>query len=337
MKMNKGKESHLNGNWKDQATVFVLNNKALVILVALVCVAGIITSGVFFKYSNLSSVVRQSAVAAIIGIGFTVVLGGGGIDLSVGNMLGLVGVLFALWSKELPLAAAIILALLVGLVCGTINGLITVKLNLPAFLVTLATSQIFLGAAYIVTDGKMVSELSKEVAFIGQGIVLWVIPFSLVIMLALAFIVAIIMYRTKYGRHVIATGGNPDAAMVSGISVDKIKISVYTIMGVCAALGGIVLTGRTALATAGAGDGMEMDAIAAVVIGGTPMSGGKVKVGGTIFGCLTMGIMNNLLNLAGVSSFWQNVAKGCIIILAILLDAQTEAFFNRRRKTSVIN
>ena len=167
--------------------------------------------------------------------------------------------------------------------------------------------------------------------YIGQGLVFDVIPLSILIAVIMCLIMCVVMYRTGYGRHIIATGGNEEASRVSGIDVDKIKISAYVVMGLFAAMGGIVLTGRVSMAAPGAGEGMEMDAVAAVVIGGTPLSGGRGKMGGTIFGCLVMGVMNNLLNLTGVSSFWQWFAKGCIIILAIFLDAQTESFLKRRQ------
>lgn len=330
--MGKTQTSLQNKKWKDDLFLFVINNKAFLILIVIMIVSTLLSGGKFLRPSNMSSVIRQIAVYCILGLGFSVVLSSGGVDLSIGNMLGLSGVLYALSSKALPFPLAIGIALLTGIICGAINGVIIVKLKLPPFIVTLATSQIYYGFAYIFCGGRVISDLSKAVSFIGQGTIFGAIPFAIVIPAILTVVIAVLVYRTKFGRFAIAIGGNDNAARVSGIPVDKIRIYIYMIMGVCSAFAGIVLTGRTSLANAAAGDGMEMDAIAAVVIGGTPMSGGKIKVGGTIFGCLIMGVMNNLLNLMGISSFWQNVAKGIIIILAILLDAQTDAFFNSRRK-----
>lgn len=319
---------------RDNITMFVINNKALVIVAVLIAVAQISTKGMFGNYSNISSVMRQIAVSGIVGAGFTAVMAGGGIDLSVGNMVSLMGVIYALLTLRLPLSAALLLTVVCGVLCGSFNGVISEKLKLPAFIVTLATAQIFKGGAYLLTDGKVVSGLSDGVRFFGQGLLFGIIPVSMVLMLLIAGLMAMLLYKMKLGRHIIAAGGNVEAAEVSGINVSRTKIMIYVLSGICAAMGAIVLTGRVAIAACAAGEGMEMDIVAAVVIGGTPMSGGKAKVGGTIFGCLVMGIISNLLNLLGISSFWQWVAKGIIIILAIFLDAQTEGFFNKRRNVA---
>lgn len=319
------------GSMSGRVMGFVLNNKALMILIVLMAVAQLASQGLFLTYANLSSVSRQVAVSMLLGFGFTVVLASGGLDLSVGNMLSCIGVLYALYTRAMPLPFALLLALLSGAALGLFNGLVAVKLHLTPFIVTLATAQIFKSIAYLLTDGKSVTGMSDAVRYIGQGLVFDVIPLSILIAVIMCLIMCVVMYRTGYGRHIIATGGNEEASRVSGIDVDKIKISAYVVMGLFAAMGGIVLTGRVSMAAPGAGEGMEMDAVAAVVIGGTPLSGGRGKMGGTIFGCLVMGVMNNLLNLTGVSSFWQWFAKGCIIILAIFLDAQTESFLKRRQ------
>lgn len=319
------------GSMSGRVMGFVLNNKALMILIVLMAVAQLASQGLFLTYANLSSVSRQVVVSMLLGFGFTVVLASGGLDLSVGNMLSCIGVLYALYTRAMPLPFALLLALLSGAALGLFNGLIAVKLHLTPFIVTLATAQIFKSIAYLLTDGKSVTGMSDAVRYIGQGLVFDVIPLSILIAVIMCLIMCVVMYRTGYGRHIIATGGNEEASRVSGIDVDKIKISAYVVMGLFAAMGGIVLTGRVSMAAPGAGEGMEMDAVAAVVIGGTPLSGGRGKMGGTIFGCLVMGVMNNLLNLTGVSSFWQWFAKGCIIILAIFLDAQTESFLKRRQ------
>lgn len=323
-------------NMKEKIQIFVINNKALVILIALMIFAYIATGGMFGRYSNLSSIIRQIAVSVIVGVGFTAVMAGGGIDLSVGSMVSLSGVIYALMTLRIPLPFAILLTIAFGALLGFANGALSETLRLQPFIVTLASAQIFKGFAYLITDGKPVNKLSESVKYIGQGIVFGIIPFSLIIMLIVAACMAVLLYKMKIGRFIIAAGGNPEAAMVSGINVKRTKIIIYILSGICAAIGSIVLSGRVAMAACGAGEGMEMDIIAAVVIGGTPMSGGKAKVGGTIFGCLVMGVISNLLNLLGISSFWQWIAKGVIIILAIIMDAQTEKFFNKRRNKIVI-
>lgn len=316
---------------KEKATIFIINNKALVILCALVILAQISTKGMFGRYSNLNSIMRQIAVSGIVGAGFTAVMAGGGIDLSVGNLLSFAGIIYALLALHLPLPVAIVLTAAAGLICGLINGVISEELHLPAFIVTLATSQIYKGCAYLFTDGKVVSGMPESIKVLGQGQIFGIIPVSLIVMLLVTGAMAMLLYSMKLGRHIIASGGNAEAAEVSGINVKRTKTIIYILSGICAAIGAIVLTGRVGIASCAAGEGMEMDIVAAVVIGGTPMSGGKAKVGGTIFGCLVMGVISNLLNLLGISSFWQWVAKGIIIILAIMLDAQTEKFFDNRR------
>ena len=313
----------------DSVIRLVLNNKALLILIVLMIVSQILTRGLFFTEANLSSVSRQIVAFTMLGIGFTVVLASGSVDLSVGHMLSFTGVAYAMMSKEMPLFAVILLTLGLGALCGLFNGLIAEKLHLVPFIVTLATAQMFRGFASLLSDGQSVSGVPQSVKFIGQGLVFG-IPFSFIITIVLTVFVAILIYKTQFGCYVIATGGNPEAASVSGINISLIRILSFVIMGVFAAVGAIILTGRVSMAQPTAGAGMEMDAIAAVVIGGTPMSGGKARVGGTVFGCLVIGVMNNLLNLLGVSSFWQWVAKGIIIILAILLDSQTERIFSKR-------
>lgn len=331
--VNMGRVKSLENNRRsDRWIVMLLNNKALLILVVLAIISTVASKGLFFTYDNISSVSRQIAVSTMLGIGFTVVLAAGGVDLSVGHMLSLSGVVYAILSKVMPLGFAIILVVIFTAICGLINGLTSQVFNLPPFIVTLAMAQVYKGFAFLLAKGKSIGGLSAGVKYLGQGMIFDVFPLSFLFVIIVTAFVALLLYRTRYGRHVIAVGGNPSAASVSGINVKAIRTSTYIVMSICAAIGAIILTGRVSTATPGAGDGMEMDAIAAVVIGGTPMSGGKAKVVGTVFGCLTIGIMNNLLNLLDVSPFWQWVAKGLIIILAILMDAQTEAFVNRKRK-----
>jgi ribose/xylose/arabinose/galactoside ABC-type transport system permease subunit len=325
--------STANSNWKDKLIVLFLNNKALFILLILVIVATIVSDGLFLTQANLSSVSRQIAVTIVIGLGFTAVLAVGGVDLSAGHMLSFIGVSYAMLSLLLPLPVAIALAILLGVTSGFCNGFITEKFNLPPFILTLAAAQVYRSFAFLLSEGRTVGGLSADLRFIGQGIlfqnVFGGIPISIFIAVAVGIVLAIVLYRTKYGRHVIATGGNEKAARVAGINTKRIKISAYMVMGGMVSIAAILLTGRTGMASPAAGEGMEMDAIAAVVIGGTSMAGGKANVGGTIFGCLVIGVIANLLNLMNVSSFWQWFAKGAIIILAIIIDSQSEKIISK--------
>lgn len=328
-----GQETMVN-NKKIKTVISLVNNKAFFILILLILISQIATNGLFFTYDNLSSVFRQTAVSAILGVGFTALLASRGLDLSVGSMLSLIGCLYATMTLHIPLPLAILCAMAIGGVLGFCNGAISEFFSLPPFIVTLATAQIFKGHAYLLARGKSVSGLDSSVRYLGQGLIFDVIPISAIIVLILTVVMAVIVHRTRLGRYLIATGGNPEAATASGINVGKTRIYAYILTGICVALGAVVLTGRVSMAAPGAGEGMEMDVIAAVVIGGTPMSGGKARLGGTIFGCLIIGVMSNLLNLLGVSSFWQWVAKGYIILIAMLMDSQMEVFFSKRNRSS---
>jgi len=314
-----------------------LNNKAIFILILMVLIAQPITRGMFFSYANFSSVARQISTSLMIALGYTVLLGTGSMDLSSGNMVSLLGIVFALCTLRTPLIFAVIITIVCGCMCGFLNGYIAMKFRLAPFILTLATGQIYNGLASLICGGTTVAGLSSNVKFIGQGLIFGVIPISILFALAVALVISILVGRTKYGRHVLATGGNKDAARVSGINTFFIKVSGFVALGLCCALGAIVLTGRVGMAVPSAGDLFTLDSIAAVAIGGTPMHGGKAKVGGTIVGCIIIGIISNILNLCGVSVFLQWIAKGVIIVVAILLDSGSETFFKeQQRKASAV-
>lgn len=309
-----------------------LNNKVLFILIAILLISQIITGGTTFRPTNLSGVTRQIAVMSMLGISFTVLLAAGEVDFSLAQMANFIGIVYAIFSKNMELGWAILLTVAVGAASGFANGMTAHTFKVPPFILTLGTAQVFKGFAYILCDGKSIIGLSSSVKFIGQGSILGGVPVSAIIMLLSIVLMYIVMGKTKYGRYIIATGGNSEAARVSGVNVKRIRISTYVVAGIFVSLGAMILTGRVATALPNTADGMEMDAIAAVVIGGTPMSGGKANVLGTLFGCMVMGFISNALNLMSVSPFWQYVAKGLIIVIAMILDAQTEAFLNRRRQ-----
>lgn len=322
---------------QDNAILFLINNKSLIILVLLMIAAQIASGGLFFGTSNLFSVIRQTTVMCLMGLGFAVVLGAGNLDLSIGHMLGFLSVIYALTALRCSIVVAILVTLAAGVLCGMANGLLSIKLGLTPFILTLATGQMFRGMAYLVSNGESIGGLGNQVKAIGQGVMFGGAPVTILYIVVAAFIMAVVMYRTRFGRHVIATGSNDNAAKVSGVNVDWIKIASFIIMGFMNAVAAIVVTGRISIAMPNVGDGMEMDAIAAVVIGGTALNGGKVKIAGTVIGCFILGIISNLLNLAGVSSFWQWFTKGVIIIIATLIDARTDDFFKNRRNRVQVN
>jgi len=319
----------------DRLVNFILKNKALFLMLIFGIFSQIVTKGMFMAFGNLMSISRQIAVSTIISVGFTVILASGQMDLSIGSMMSMIGICYGYISHTVPFPLAVVLTLLIGAAAGFTNGFLIRFFKLPAFVLTLAMSQVFKGLAYLFCDGKSVGGLSSTVKFVGQGLLWKAIPIPAIVMIVVVIIFAVIINRTAFGRSLIATGGNAEAASVSGINVTRIKIMAFVLSGVCVAVGSIVLTGRVATALPNAGDGSEMDAIAAVVIGGTSIHGGRANVVGTLFGVVLIGVIGNTLNLLNVSPFWQWVSKGLIIIIAIMLDSFTESFFNKMRKNAV--
>lgn len=279
------------------------------------------TSGSFFTRQNIFNVLRQISTNLFLACGMTMVIILGGIDLSVGSIIALSGCISAgcVARYNLPLPIALLMGLLVGLLVGMFNGAVISKTTIPAFIVTLATMNIAKGLAYVYTGGSPVRVVTKEWQFLGAGYV-GIFPTPVVILVIVLIITAIIMNKTKMGRHMYAVGGNQQAAEFSGIKVEKVKFFVHAFSGLMAGLAGIVLASRMYSGQPTAGDGAEMDAIAAVVVGGTSMVGGSGKIGGTIIGGLIIGVLNNGLNLLNVNSFWQYVVKGVVILLAVFLD-----------------
>ena len=279
------------------------------------------TSGSFFTRQNIFNVLRQISTNLFLACGMTMVIILGGIDLSVGSIIALSGCISAgcVARYNLPLPIALLMGLLVGLLVGMFNGAVISKTTIPAFIVTLATMNIAKGLAYVYTGGSPVRVVTKEWQFLGAGYV-GIFPTPVVILVIVLIITAIIMNKTKMGRHMYAVGGNQQAAEFSGIKVEIVKFFVHAFSGLMAGLAGIVLASRMYSGQPTAGDGAEMDAIAAVVVGGTSMAGGSGKIGGTIIGGLIIGVLNNGLNLLNVNSFWQYVVKGVVILLAVFLD-----------------
>ncbi len=298
----------------------------IIIAFIVLCIILSFASEYFLIKSNLINVLRQVSINGLLSIGMTFIILTGGIDLSVGSMLAFGGVVTASFVsdayKDVPTIHPI-LAILIGLAAGTllgaVNGLIISKVRVTPFIMTLGMLSIARGLTFIYTNGMPVTNLDKSFLWIGQGYV-WQLPVPVIIFLA-AFIVAwIVLYRMKFGRYVYAVGGNARSARISGINVGFITFMVYVISGFLCALGGILLTARTSAGLPQAGQSYELDAIAAVVIGGTSMTGGKGSLLGTLMGVLIIGVINNGLDLLSVSSYYQQVCKGLIIVGAVMLD-----------------
>ncbi|MDO5134751.1 MAG: ABC transporter permease [Eubacteriales bacterium] len=279
------------------------------------------TSASFVSVKNIFNVLRQISTNMLLACGMTMVIILGGIDLSVGSVIALSGVISAgcVSRYGLPIPAAMLVGVLIGLIIGCFNGVVIASTTIPPFIVTLATMNIARGLAKVYTGGSPVRVVSKEWQFLGAGY-FGPVPVPVIIMLLVLIVSAIIMNKTKMGRHIYAVGGNAQAAVFSGIKVANVKFFVHAFSGVMAGIAGIILASRMYSGQPTAGDGAEMDAIAAVVVGGTSMAGGAGKIGGTIIGALIIGILNNGLNLLNVDSFWQTVVKGVVILLAVFLD-----------------
>ncbi|RWR14537.1 ABC transporter permease subunit [Siminovitchia fortis] len=299
---------------------------ALLGLVLLIIILAIVSPS-FFTLNNIFNVLRQVSINALIAFGMTFVILTGGIDLSVGSILALASALTAgLLAGGMDPLLAILIGLLAGAAMGALNGLIITKGKVAPFIATLATMTIFRGLTLVYTDGRPITGLSNSTLFelLGKGYLGW-IPVPVIWMLAVYFILYFILKKTVFGRRVYAIGGNEEAAILSGIRADRVKLWVYTITGTLSALGGIILASRLNSAQPTAGVTYELDAIAAVVLGGTSLSGGRGWIFGTLIGALIIGVLNNGLNLMNVSSFYQQVVKGGVILLAVLLDRKKSA------------
>lgn len=276
----------------------------------------------FLAISNILNVLRQVSISALIAFGMTFVILTGGIDLSVGSTLALTGAIAAsLLAGGYDPILSMVIALVLGFILGAVNGIVITKGKVAPFIATLATMTIYRGLTLVFTDGKPISGLGDHASFqlFGKGYFLG-IPVPVVTTILMFFIFYFILHNTTFGRKVYAVGGNEEAAKLSGINADRVKIWVYAISGLMSAISALILTSRLNSAQPTAGEAYEMDAIAAVVLGGTSLNGGKGWIFGTLIGALIIGVLNNGMNLLGVSSFWQQVVKGIVILLAVLLD-----------------
>ena len=292
--------------------------RSLIALALLVVVVSILSPS-FLTTKNIFNVLRQTSVNAIIAAGMTFVILTGGIDLSVGSILAISGAVCAsMLVSGTNMIIAIIVALAIGAVVGFLNGFIISKGKLQPFIATLATMTVFRGLTLVFTDGKPIT-FGK----IGGGSIFG-IPTPAIIMIVVFLVCGYVLNNTTMGRHTYALGSNEDAAKLSGLNTDKIKIAVYTISGILAAVAGIIITSRLYSAQPTAGNSYELDAIAAVVLGGTSLTGGKGKISKTIVGALIMGVLSNALNLLDVSSYYQMMVKGVVILIAVLLDRKNK-------------
>jgi len=294
----------------------------VIALIILMAVITIINSN-FLTANNLLNLLLQVTSNALIAFGMTFVILTGGIDLSVGSILALSSALTAgLLGSGMPVTLAILISLILGCILGMMNGLLISYGKLAPFIVTLATMTIFRGATLVYTNGNPITKGLSDTflfQFLGQGYIVG-IPFPVIIMFIVFIILYVLLHKTAFGKSVYAIGGNEKAAYISGVKLNKVKIIIYSISGMMASISGLIITSRLSSAQPTAGASYEMDAIAAVVLGGTSLSGGKGRILGTLIGALIIGVLNNGLNIIGVSAFWQQVVKGVVILIAVLID-----------------
>ena len=283
----------------------------------------------FLTVSNWTIIVTQVSINALLAFGVTFVIITGGIDLSLGSIVAVAGIVAAMMAHPdtYPVIVPIVAGLLAGVFVGAFNGFVITKSKIAPFIVTLGTMTIGRGLALILSKGRPISNLSDSFNFIGGGNIFG-IPFPIIVLVVAFVTCAIILKKTILGRYIYAVGGNEQAAKAAGINVNQIKMAVYSICGLLSGLAGILLTSRITTGQPNAGAGFELDAIAAAIIGGTSTSGGTGTMTGTLIGALLIGIISNGLDLLNVTSYYQQVVMGVIIIGAVVLDS-----WNQKRNT----
>jgi ribose transport system permease protein len=292
-----------------------LADYAIYIALAIECLVLGAATGSFFSAGNLMNVLRQNAFTAILAAGMTFVILIAGIDLSVGSVVGLAGVLCAdVLAHGYGVTAGVVTGVLVGVAVGALNGIVVTRVRIPSFVVTLATMMIARGAALKYTDARTISGLPASFGVFSDNAA------SLAVMAGVFALSWVALMRTPFGRHVYAVGGNPDAAWLSGVRVARVQMAVFTLCGATAGIAGVLVASRLHVGYPRAGEFSELDAIAAVVVGGTSLFGGRGSIWGTLAGVFFIGILNNGLNLFRVSTYDQMIAKGIVLLAAASLD-----------------
>jgi ribose/xylose/arabinose/galactoside ABC-type transport system permease subunit len=298
----------------------VVPQAGLIAGLVVLCLLLTLLSANFLTASNILNVILQASVFAILAFGMTFVILTAGIDLSVGSVLALSGAVMASMTAAFGPAAGILIGLAVGALIGTVNGLFVTVTRVAPFIATLAMLAIARGLTYLYTQGTPIRVRSAGFTAFGQGVAA-IVPVPVILMFAIFLLCLLVLTQTRFGRYVYAIGSNPEVTRLSGIPINRYVVLVYAISGLCAAVGGLVLTGRLASADPNNGTGYELQAIAAVVVGGTSLFGGRGGVFGTLLGALIIAVVSNGLVLLNVNAFWQQVVSGAIILLAVLTDS----------------
>jgi erythritol transport system permease protein len=327
----------LKGPGDTSALLLLLKLRTFIALIVVVVFFAVMAPN-FVSVGNAVIISKHVAINAILAIGMTYVILTGGIDLSVGSIVGLTGMVaggLIARGLELPMLGIVIypnifevvlISLGVGVLIGAINGLLITRLSVAPFIATLGTLYVARGAALLLSGGATFPNLvgkpeleNQGFPIIGSGNFLG-IPYPIIILVVMALVAAYVAQRTPFGRRVYAVGGNERAASLSGVRVDRIKLAVYMISGLCAAVAGLIVSSQLVASHPASGETFELNAIAAAVLGGTSLSGGRGMIGGTIIGAFVIGVLSDGLVMMGVSEFWQMVIKGLVIIAAVVLD-----------------
>ena len=329
---------------KANRTKLVRTGIAVLAFIVLIVIVNVLTSGNFVTPGNLTNVLRQITYNAILAVGQTFVIITAGIDLSVGSLIQLTGVVMAQFANACGLSGALlviattIVGVLVGCAAGLVNALPVVRLNLPPFITTLAMMLMARGLAFNLSNGKPVPLNSSAFDALGTQYALHGllaplglpgIPWAVMFMIVVVVVFAIVLNRARFGRYVLAIGGNEEAARLAGINVRLVKTMVYVISGGCAGLAGMLLMARFASGSPQTGVGSELQSIAAVVVGGTSLMGGRGSVVATFFGALLIGVLNNVMNLLNIQSYTQDIVLGAVILLAVMAEEIRKRVFAR--------
>lgn len=314
-------QAHTNATDNRLKVLFRNQTLTMFVIMLLIWTALTILSPHFLSVSNLFQITLQAAVIAILAAGETFVIFSGGIDLSVGSVFAFSSIVGGLaYQATGSITVSILAAVIAGMLAGLVNGLFITRLRVPPFVATLGMMGVARGFALILSNGIPIYGISKAYSWIGQGQIFGFLPFPTVIV-AVVFLLAFVVSRyTKYGRFTYALGSNMEAARLSGIKISRVQLGIYAISGMTAAIAGIVQAARLGTFQPAAGEGYELIAIGAVVIGGTSLLGGEGSVVSTLIGALIVTTIRNGLNLLGVNAFWQYVANGLIIIVAVAID-----------------
>ena len=304
----------------------IKSNVGILGVLILICIIVSFATDKFLTTNNIISVLRQISINCYIALGMTLIIILGHIDLSVGAIVAMSGTLTVglIVNQGVPMGLAILIGLLLGMVAGIISGFVVSKFRVPAFIITMAMMNVCKGIGYVYSGGQATRIKNDFFAAIGTGYLFNAIPLPVVYMIILIIIFSFLLGKTRFGTYVYAIGGNREAARLSGVPIMKVEVITFTLSAVLSAFAGLVLCSRMYSGQPSVGEGYEMDAIAACVLGGTSMSGGKGRISGTVIGCMVIGIISNGLNLIGVSSYWQLIVKGLIIACVVLLDAQKD-------------